>query len=452
MSAPSDTFQLAFEHHAAGRTAEAARLYADVVRANPRHAHAWHQLGCLALAQGRADLAKDYFVNAVRISGREPTFHNNLGECFRNLGMLAEAEASFRQAVRLDAHYVAPRVNLSWTLLAQSRSGEFDASAREALAMPRSSAEEHCACAALRLVRGDLPGGWEEHEWRLDLPGVARPSLPGARWDGQPLAGQRVLIAAEQGLGDTLQFVRYLPQVAERGGQPVLWAPQCLLELLRDSLPCAVTPREEPPPPCDLHASLLSLPHLFATTLDTIPNRVPYLRADEKLVTQWGDRLTAVAGYRVGICWHGNPLHPRDRLRSIPAGEFAALGRVSGVRLISLQKGTPSEQLPALAAACPVVDLQPEYDVESGAFLNAAAIMRHLDLVVTADTAIAHLAGALGVPVWTALPIAPDWRWLLARDDSPWYPSMRMFRQTRSGDWPEVFSRLATELAARASR
>jgi len=205
-------------------------------------------------------------------------------------------------------------------------------------------------------------------------------------------------------------------------------------------------PEGGPLPACDVQAPLLSLPGLCGTTLATIPAEVPYLVADHSRVGHWRDRLAAVSGFKVGICWQGNPGHKHDRLRSVPLVQFAPLAEVPGLRLVSLQQGPGREQWAALAGHWPVVDLPGQAEEPSQAWMETAALVCALDLVITVDTAVAHLAGALGVPVWVALPFSPDWRWLLGREDSPWYPTMRLFRQARPGDWAEVFGRIAVAL------
>jgi hypothetical protein len=200
-------------------------------------------------------------------------------------------------------------------------------------------------------------------------------------------------------------------------------------------------------PPFDVHAPLLSLPQLFQTGLASIPAEVPYLRADPGLVEHWEHELTQWPGLRIGIAWQGNPRSADDPSRSLPLACFEPLARVPGVRLISLQKGPGCEQIDRLAGRFPVTDLSPRLDEASGPFRDTVAVMKNLDLVVTSDTVIAHLAGALAVPVWVALPFVPEWRWLLDREDSPWYPTMRLFRQTKQGNWREVFEGIAYELS-----
>ena len=451
MSDTDSKFDRAYELHRAGRGDEAARLYQEVVTADPRHARAWHQLACLVTAN-EPERSVEMFLQALRLDGGMASWHNNLGETFRALGRLNEAARAYQQAIRLDPQYVTPRVNLCQAYLGLGKTAEAERAAGEALALSCRSADEHCAAAALRLLRGDLAAGFDELEWRLQLPGTVRPALPGAAWGGAPLAGQEILLYAEQGLGDTLQFVRYLPQVIARGGRPILAVQRSLLPLLRANVTARVVPIDEPLPVCPWHVALLSLPKVLGTTLTTVPSDVPYLHATEELVELWRPRLEGLAGFRVGIGWQGNRRYRFDRQRSIPLVEFAPLAKVGDVRLVSLQRESEGGQLSAVKDEWNVVDLGGHLDHQSGAFMDTAAVMMHLDLIVTSDTSIAHLAGALGRPVWVALPMVPDWRWLLDREDCPWYPTMRLFRQCRSGDWPEVFQRLASELAVLASK
>jgi hypothetical protein len=448
MATVEDQYQQANEHLAAGRSSEAERLLRQVVAADPRHAEAWHQLGCIAVQRQHTEAAAQCFVRAIRLDGGRAAYHNNLGNCLRMLGKMAEAEASFKQAIRLQENFGAAWLNLTFLLYAQGRATEAEQHAARALALAHESAEEHCACGALLLMRGEFERGWAEHDWRLALPHSRWKSLTGPRWDGQPLEGQTVLLFAEGGMGDTLHFVRYAPLVAARGARAVLWVRGALVPLLRTAGFEPLVPLEEPPPAYDFHCALASLPRVFQTTLESIPREVPYLRADRELTAQWRERLADVGGFRVGICWQGNPAYSRDRTRSVPLAQFRALADVPGVRLVSLQKDAGLDQLADVAGQFDVHHLGPQYDLESGAFMNAAAVMQHLDLVVTPDTAVAHLAGALGVKVWTALSVEPDWRWMLARSDSPWYPTMRLFRQRRPGQWQEVFAEMAQSLSA----
>jgi hypothetical protein len=266
------------------------------------------------------------------------------------------------------------------------------------------------------------------------------------------------LLHAEQGLGDIIQFIRYAPLVKQSGGTTLLECPPSLVPLLTtcSGIDCLI-PRGSQLPAFDVQAPLMSLPGILGTSLATVPAAVPYLAASPELIERWRGTIEPIADYRIGIAWQGDPNFLWDRYRSIPLRQFAALANVPGVRLVSLQKGPGREQLasvagelaviePAVMAGSPGRATTTMLDEANGAFMDTVAVMKNLDLVVTSDTAIAHLAGALGVRVWVALSAAPDWRWLRDRDDNPWYPTMRLFRQRKLGDWDEVFAQMAGEL------
>jgi len=293
--------------------------------------------------------------------------------------------------------------------------------------------------------------GWPEYEWRWHRRQAVQRNFYATRWDGSPLAGRTILLHAEQGLGDTLQFVRYASLVKRRGGTIIVECQPPLVKLLTG---CPgidqVVAYGDALPPFEFHAPLMSLPAIFGTTVETIPQEVPYLLADPELRQKWRGELEGMREFKVGIVWQGRPEPPWVGNRSIPLRKYAPLAQVPGVKLFSLQKGPGVEQL--VASSVEVTDFGPRLDEATGPFLDTAALMRNLDLVITSDTATAHLAGALGVPVWVAIPVAPDWRWMLNRTDSPWYPTMRLFRQTNLGDWDTVFAQMATELNLAATR
>ena len=264
------------------------------------------------------------------------------------------------------------------------------------------------------------------------------------RWDGSALAGNTIFLHAEQGLGDSIQFCRYAALVKDRGGTTILECQADLKELLQ-GFADQVIAHGEPLPRFDCHCPLLSLPGIFRTSPATIPAQVPYLRARSDFQRKWARELEALGGVKIGIAWQGNPQHDRDRHRSVPLRAFEPLAQVPGVSLLSLQKGPGSEQLREVKDVWPIVDLGDRLH----SFLDTAGVMAQLDLIVTIDSAVAHLAGALGVPVWVLLPRIPDWRWLLERVDSPWYPTMRLFRQQHSGAWADVFQRVVAALKSR---
>jgi hypothetical protein len=299
------------------------------------------------------------------------------------------------------------------------------------------------------LRMGRFETGWHEFEWRRLCEDYRVTPLPAPLWDGTPMPDRCLLLHSEQGLGDTIQFIRYAPLVKQRCGSVILQC-QAGLKPLLSRCPGVdrLIVRGESLPEYHVQAPLMSVPEILGTTLETVPAEVPYLFADAALTETWRQRLADYSGFKVGIGWQGNRKYHGDNLRSIPLRNFSPLGRVPHLRLFSLQKGAGAEQIPDLATECHVVDFGPDFDAKGGTFMDTAAVMRNLDLVITSDTAAAHLAGALGVPVWVALGFSCDWRWLEDRENSPWYPTMRLFRQARLGDWEELFARIAAELAA----
>jgi tetratricopeptide (TPR) repeat protein len=434
---------------AQGQRDEAIACYRQALASKPDCAEAYNNLGLALLDAGRAGEAAVVLRQGARLRPQAAEGHNNLGLALAALGRFAEAEACYERALALNPRYAEAHNNLACALQALGRHEEALASHELALWLQPGSASAHWNRSLALLQMGDYPRGWAEYEWRWRRDKAVPRRLPGPAWDGRPLEGRTLLIYMEQGLGDQIQFLRYTPLARERVGAVVVECPARLVPLF-STCPGIdrLVPEGSPLPPFDTHAVLLSLPHLLGTTLETIPAAVPYLAADRARMAAWAKALAGVESYRVGIAWQGNPRHPGDRHRSVPLARFAPLARVPGVRLISLQRGPGTEQLRELASRLPVVQL-PTDSADDGAFLDTAALLKQLDLVVTVDTAVAHLAGALGVPAWVALPAVPDWRWLLERDDSPWYPTLRLFRQEELGDWPPVFEHMAAELRRR---
>jgi hypothetical protein len=264
------------------------------------------------------------------------------------------------------------------------------------------------------------------------------------RWDGLPLEGRTILVRAEQGYGDALQFVRYASILKRDGARVIVECGRPVARLLAtcDGVEQVIV-TGQPRPPFDCHVSLLSLPGILGTTVETIPATTSYLRPDEEMVSKWRAELSEPPAFKIGIAWQGNKTYSTDELRSFPLAHFERVARIPGVRLYSLQVRAGREQLDCVAGEWPIVDLGERL----GDFHDTAAIVRNLDLVISSDTAPVHLAGAIGAPVWIALPRVADWRWLRGRDDTPWYPSATLFRQTKPGDWDGVFRRIEARLA-----
>lgn len=283
------------------------------------------------------------------------------------------------------------------------------------------------------LLLGEFEKGWSEYEWRFKQKKyrdeVLRFASPA--WDGSSLEGKSILLRGEQGIGDTIQFVRYAKTIADAGGRVIIECQPSMKRLLENiSEVDSVIGRGEDIPPCDAHVSLMSLPHVLGTTLETIPDEVPYLSAPEGQ-TSPGEGDGEGKGIKVGLVWAGNPDHENDRKRSIPLEKFASVLETGGVRFYGLQVGERKEDIERCGFQGRITDLSGELTD----FADTAAAIAHLDLIISVDTAPAHLAWAMGRPVWTLLPFAPDWRWMLGREDSPWYPTMRLLRQGSAGDW-----------------
>lgn len=403
--------------------------------------------------EGKWDQAVGCFEAALRQRPKYPAVLNRLGLALAELDRWEEAVACNRELLLQQPNRFSAHQNLCKAYSLLGKIDESLAHVGHALRLKPNNPESRVNRALLWLRQGDFERGWAEYEWRWRLKANKPRAWSKPLWDGSSLAGQTILLHAEQGLGDTLHFVRYAAVLKESGALVIVESPPALARLLAlcPGIDHLVT-RGSARPPFDVHAPLLSLPRLLGTTLDNIPARVPYLAAEPKLVERWRRKLAAYAGYKVGIVWQGSSQYPDDRLRSIPLSHFESLAGVKGVRLFSLQKYEGTEQLAGKATRFPVIDLGPKVDEATGPFMDTAAIMKNLDLVISCDTASAHLAGALGVPVWLPLSVSSDWRWGLNREDSPWYPTMRLFRQKEQGDWREVFVRLAAALKLECRR
>ncbi len=430
-----------------GRRDEATAAFQQAVRLAPDDAGSHTNLGLLLAEAGRFEAALACYRRALALRPNDPTTLNNQGIALKELGRLDEAEAAYGQALALEPDYAEAHCNRAWVWVARNRHAEAVEHFTEALRHQPDFAEIHFSRALAWLALGDFERGWTEHEWRWRQKHSRERTFPQPRWDGGPLAGRTIFLYLDQGLGDTIQFIRFAPLLQQRGATVLVQCQAPLVRLLRS---CAGIDRvlgpDEPLPPFDVHLPLMSLPWRLGTTLATIPAAVPYLSADPGQVEQWRQSLAGGPELKVGLVWQGNPINPADRHRSVALARFAPLARVAGVRLFSLQKGAGSEQLAAAPFA--VTDLGSRL----GDLADTAAVVRNLDLVIGVDTAVMHLAGALAVQAWVAVTYAAEWRWLVGRADSPWYPHLRLFRQKEPGNWDELFGRMAGELAGLAAR
>ena len=396
--------------HDLKRFEEALASCDKAIALNPDYASAIGGRGNALKELGRLDEALTCYDRAIALKPDYAEAFNNRGAVLHDLNRLEEALASYDKAIALKPNY--------------------------AIALDNRG---HC-----RLLLGDMATGWVDYEnrWNMRTFQYKRPSLKVPHWSGENLKGRSILVYNEQGLGDVIQFCRYLPLLAERGatitflGSPNLFR---ILGTLAGQIRCitAIKPEHH----FDVQCALASLPYLFGTDLSNIPSSTPYLSAEPERSAAWLKKI-GTEGFKVGICWRGKPVLVE---RSMRLREFYPISQIPGVRLISLQKNYGLEQLAALPAGMKVETLGDDFDAGPDTFIDTAAVMEHLDLVISCDTSIAHLAGGLARPTWVALKYVPDWRWLLERSDSPWYPTMRLFRQ-KANDWSAVFQEMAAEL------
>ncbi len=441
--------QMALAHRDLGQHDRALAVIDVALAAEPDDRRALLARSSILIAARRFDDALVAADRAVAVAPDDHEAHAGRALALGELGRFDEELEALRSAEERGASSGAFHHARAIALTELGRFDEALASYDRAVERSPAAAIIRYQGACLRLLLGDFATGLAEHEWRRKIPEYhpyRRFEDAAPPWRGEDIAGKRVLLFSEQGLGDAIQFARYVPLVKARGAEVTLFARHALGPLIRASFPDVdiIGPGEEPRG-LDCQAPLMSLPLVFGTRPDTIPAAVPYLVADGRRVAKWGDRLSD-RGFKVGIAWSGNPKFPRNRYRSVPLGSFAPLAAIAGVRLISLQAVQGLDQLDNLPAGMAVETLGPEVTDNPDGFSEIAAVMANLDLVVSSDTAMVHLAGAFARPIWVALRDVPDWRWLLDRSDSPWYPTMRLFRQTTRGDWAGVFAEMAAEL------
>jgi hypothetical protein len=405
------------------------------------NAEAWNNLGNSLCRRGLWEQAIAAYRKALEIQPSSVDAQCNLGVALVRNGELDAGIASQTRAIELDGSFPAAFNNLGSALLIAGRFEEAEGALNRAIELRPNFAEAHFTRSLIWLMRGDFEKGWGEYEWRLKgrsvfMQGATKFSQP--RWNGGDLNGRTILLHAEAGLGDSMQFVRYAPLVARRGGRVIVGCQPALAGLFQsiEGIHEIVMP-SMPLPSFDVHCPLLSLPLAFSTRLETIPWNRAYLRADSKNSERW--RAKMGTGFKVGVAWKGDSRNMLDRWRSIEWESFSEILTATGARFFSLQKERNTE-----SAGIDLVD----WTEELRDFSDTAGLVANLDLVITVDTAIAHLAGAMGKPVWVLIPASPDFRWMLEREDSPWYPSMRLFRQKELGDWSPVIEEIRQTLVA----
>ena len=419
-----------------GDLERAISCYQRAITLDPKCPSILNNLGTALRDGGQTEQAIESYHRALQLDPALAEAHCNLGVALADCGKLDEAIAKFERAIQLKGSYADAWTNLGVTLYAHRRGQEAVVACRKAVELNPGLAKAHSNLGLILLGTGHFREGWDEHEWRLrSNPQFTPRSFAQPCWDGTELNGRTVLLYCEQGFGDTIQFARYAALTAEMGGTVLLESPPELASLLESVSPnVRVIPSGEPLPAFDVHRSLMSLPFVFSRAIDFIPSAVPYLRANETLVGTWRCRLGPKRSMRVGLAWAGRPTHSNDFNRSIPPSQLATLSKLRGVEFHSLQRTDLSKS----NIPIPVID----HHENLHDFADTAALIANLDRVISVDTAVAHLAGAMGKTAWLLLPYAADWRWMISRDDSPWYPTMRLFRQSRWGDWEGLINNL----------
>tara|TARA_B110000503_G_scaffold86579_1_gene131739 strand:- start:5054 stop:7141 length:2088 start_codon:yes stop_codon:yes gene_type:complete len=428
-----------------GRLDEAETSYMQAIALKPDYAEAHNNLGVVLRALGRLDEAEASFRRAVVLKPDYAEAYSNLANTLAELEKLDQAEASYMQAIALKPDYVTAHSNLGVTLQELGRLDEAETSYMQAIGLKPDFAEAYYNLSCLHLLQGSVDKGFNFYEWRLRRKKqTVAPARSNLIWDGEKsLNGKHFVIYEEQGLGDIIQFCRYFPLLEQKGAD-ITFKVKPNLHVLLQTMDCNTRlitslPRENE---IDFETPLMSLPHLLNISLETIPAQNPYLFADQKKIQTWGERVSTDR-FKVGICWQGSKTK-MDVGRSFPLSFFEGISRIPNVELISLHKGEGETQMAGIGFD--VTTLGHDFDAGQDAFLDTAAVMMNCNLIITSDTAVAHLAGAIGRPTWVALKQMPDWRWMLNRPDSPWYPMMTLYRQKSRGNWVDVFDTIERDL------
>lgn len=429
---------------------ESLQQLSKAIELKPSLANAYLNLGRVLSAQNNFQEAIQVQLKGLEFDANNAVAHSNLAYHYFNVGNLESALQSAREAIELNPDYDEAYINLGAIHGGLAKPREALAAYNTAIAINPNSADAHFGKALILLLTGDFENGWQEYEWRWKLKNFAKKNghaFDKPLWDGASRPDKTLLIHAEQGMGDTIHFSRYIQLAARHFKHVALLCPKPLKNLFtNDPNIETVVANGEPLPLFDFHAPMLSLPLFLETRLSSIPATVPYMIPDERKVEQWRETINARipdADLKVGIVWAGGATYKGDKQRSCTFEQFVSLGKIPGTSFVSLQKGLPAKQAEAPPEWMKFIDMGPQLND----FSDTAALIDKLDLVISVDTAVAHLAGAMNKPVWTLIPFSPDFRWLMDRDDSPWYPSMRLFRQRDSAGWAEVFERIEQELS-----
>jgi tetratricopeptide (TPR) repeat protein len=420
--------------------------YQKAIKIDPAFTEAYNHLGTLYQETRQFDIAEEYYKRALSLNPNFADAYYNIGTILKEKELFDDAQEYILKALSLNPLHREGLVNLGDI---QKEKGEMSKGLgyyKQAISVSPDYPEAHFNLACVYLLLGNFEEGWAEYEWRWKTKEfeALRRDFGKPRWYGEEIRGKRIFLTCEQGLGDAIQFVRYAKRVKDLGAEVILEVPKVLHRLFMcvEGIDSLVIVGSEVPN-FDVYCPLLSLPYVFRTNLETIPNEVPYIKVNSETIEMWREKIEKGKDrLNVGIAWTGNPKHKRDKYRSIRLEKFAIFNELKGVRFYSLQVGVGSEQLKEVGSKFEIVDLTGEIKD----FFDTAGLIMNLDLVITVDTSVAHLAGALGKQVWVFIPFVPDWRWMLNREDSPWYPTMRLFRQNERNDWDSVIKRVYEEL------
>jgi Flp pilus assembly protein TadD len=418
-------------YHGIGELDQAVACYRKALELAPCNVPFLNNLAVVLREQKHFAESIEVCRNAIRIQPNDAQSHTNLGSALASIGQSDEAEAEYKHSLVLRPDHPETCTDLGHVYYFR---GDFNRAVevyRQVLRRNPNDAQAHWSLALILLTCGQFAEGWQHYEWRWRVKELRmRLRTEHPIWNGSDLNGKTILIHNEQGFGDTIQFIRYLPRIAARGAKIILACQPELFGLL-EKLPYIdrCVPNDQPAPACDVCCPLLSLPGMLGTRAENIPSQISYLSAAPEKTAYWRIRLSENNRKKIGLVWAGRPTHANDRNRSMSLDSLAGLAAIQNAHWISLQKGEAAGQIKTAPFAIS------DWTNELNDFSDTAALIANLDLVICVDTAIAHLAGALGKPAWVLLPLVPDWRWMIGRADSPWYPSVRLFRQDRVGDW-----------------
>lgn len=433
-------FNLALTLQSAGHPEKARKWYELCLHHDRKLWQAWFNLGSLHRKAENWTTATECYLQALESNNQLAEVYDYLGRIYRDTEQLAKAESILLEGIEIDPERASIYNTLGQVYF---KMGLYDKALKfyqKALQLDPEFAEAKFSRSLTELKSGDLKHGFKDYQYRFYLQENRSRAYGAPQWEAKDLTGKTLLVHWEQGLGDTLQFMRYLKLLQPFGCKVIFECQPALVTLLKEFKgPDVILPAGSDLPTYDVHIPLLSLPRIFKTEMETIPADIPYLQANAKLKEKW-QFLAHEAGLKVGINWQGDMSVPSGRTRSFSLVEFDSLADIADIRWYSMQKTDESHHRPWLK------QFEGDFDSSAGAFMDTAAVMTFLDLVITCDTSIAHLAGALGCKVWVVLPYSADWRWFIGREDSPWYPTMRLFRQPAIGDWKGAFDEIKSEL------